>query len=88
MFFFLFIQANEKFVPPADALRHIYRDFIQPKIGDFFEIEAAINPEKFVKKEFDVADDSEPCGCCVGLRSGRNYHTGPSVDRNGSTAEG
>jgi hypothetical protein len=67
---------------PAHPLRTIYRDIIQPKIGDFFEVEAALNPQHFsVIENADDDDDKEACWCCLGTRSDRSYRNNSTANR-------
>ncbi|CAF0905041.1 unnamed protein product [Rotaria sordida] len=64
-----------------DALRTLYKERIQPLIGDFFEVDTALaqkdltlNPES--KNEID----DEISGCC----GRRRYHSPPGINHRGS----
>ncbi len=64
-----------------DPLRTIYKEIIQPLIGDFFEVDAALPVADFAAVR-DSSDDEEDkaCHCCVP----RDYQTTSVTDRDGS----
>ncbi len=67
----------------GDPLRTIYTDIIQPLIGDFFEVDAALPPiDGIPNSELinDDNDDEELCLCCAP----RPYQSTPVSDRGGS----
>ena len=61
----------------SDPLREIYTKFIQPWIGDFFEINSALCPSNaLISNQCDDYDDNKTCCCCcMAPWSGRHYHT-------------
>ncbi|CAF0789998.1 unnamed protein product [Adineta ricciae] len=68
----------------GDRLRAVYRDIIQPLIGDSFEVEAAIHSRRLsAYTRSDSQVDKEPCSCCVSSWTGRHYH----VDTEAETSD-
>jgi hypothetical protein len=66
----------------GDPLRTIYKEIIQPLIGDFFEVDAALPVTDFTPThDSDDEDEYKTCHCC----SPRNYHPTSVSDHNGST---
>ena len=70
----------------SDPLGTIYREIIQPLIGDFFEVDAVLSSHECVSNhELDNRDEEQACSCCVAPWADRHYHTAASVERGGST---
>jgi hypothetical protein len=64
-----------------DSLRTIYKEIIQPLIGDFFEVDAAFPPTNVTTNhQFTYEDDDAPCLCC----GSRNYRSTSVSARDGS----
>jgi hypothetical protein len=48
----------------------IYKEIIQPLIGDFFEVDAALRPQRYSSRNrLDLVDEDEGCSCCATSRT-------------------
>lgn len=63
----------------ADPLRTIYQDIIQPLLGDFFKVDAALPVAEPLPNHHLDDEHGRSCFCCK-----RQYHSTPTSDRDES----
>ncbi len=63
----------------TEPLRTIYKEILQPLIGDFFEVDAALPSTDVMPRDglINKNEDELRCCCCVP----RSYHSTPTTDR-------
>ena len=59
---------------PENSLKLIYEEIIQPLIGDFFDVDAALcSQDNPAQRQSDADDENSGCSCCSSLkRKARN----------------
>lgn len=72
-----FIQQNAEIsIDNDDPLRVIYEDIIQPLIGDFFEVDAALCRRRNSSDNLlNVDNIAEACSCCTTFHRRRQYES-------------
>jgi hypothetical protein len=66
----------------ANPLRAIYEEIIQPLIGDFFEVESALNPRKSSShSRLDRDNHKKGCLCCTAPWADSNNDIEARVER-------